>query len=203
MVQPATTATTERAYAELGHWRSKDDINGWNLLHLMNSYLEQLDEVEQLYRDQGSIPGWATIMDIDTATSSGIAWLAQFVGVSIPGDLTEDQQRAHAKGTAGFKRGTLAAIAGAAQVHLTGLKRVMITERDTSAYHLTVRTYGTETPDAAAVNAALQAQKPAGLILVHQVAAGATYAELDTAFGTFADEKAAFATYANQTLWIP
>lgn len=203
MVQPATTATTERAYAEIGHWRSRDEANGWSLLHLMNSYLKQLDTVEDLYRDDGDTPGWANVMDIDVVPATGIAWLAQFVGVSIPGGLTEVQQRQRATETAGFRRGTRAAIEGAARVHLTGAQQVITYERDDSPYHLTVRTYLAETPNAAKVAAALAEQKPAGLIITHQVATGADYGQLDTLHTTYAAMDTAYGTYENQTLFIP
>jgi hypothetical protein len=83
----------------------------------------------------------------------------------------------------------------AAQPHLTDSKTVMLFERDTSAYHLSVRTLTDETPDEDKVLRALMSQKPAGIVLDYDTVSGQTYLQLRTDYATYTLVEADYETY--------
>lgn len=153
------------------------------------------EEVNGYVRDSDAGPGWSMFLDVDRCPFKALPWLAQIVGVTLPSDVTDGQARALIRATGGFQRGTVAAIRGAAQPLLTGTQTVIVEERTDSAYTLTVITYTSETPDPAAVEAAIRAQKPAGLVLTYLNVAGQTYRELLTNHPTYQDVLDTYSTY--------
>ena len=202
MARPVVTATTEEAYAALGPLTGPDERFDYPLLKYVASVTEPLDIVNRLARDTDEAPGWATVFDPARTPDEFVGWLGQFVGVRELVGLTPTAQRMRIKETAGWKRGTLAAIEGAARQFLTGSRQVRVYERDGSAYRLRVRTFTAETPDPDAVLRALLEQKPAGLVLTYEVATGATYTQMDGAHVTYSDMDAAYPTYRDQTLVV-
>lgn len=105
------------------------------------------------------------------------------------------RQRVRIKDKLGFERGSREAMINAAKSWLTGTKSVYFNERDTSPYHLTVSTKLSETPDPASVAAALQAQKPAGLVMVVQTIAGQDWNNLVATRASWTAVGAAYATW--------
>jgi hypothetical protein len=197
-----TTPFQEELYAQIAAWADADP-GVWDLLNYIGAIASMFDQIETYARDQpDGRPGYAILMDPDTAPSEALGWLAQFVGVGLQDGLSDAAQRARIKSTDGFKRGTAGAIVGAAQQYLTGTKTVILRERDPSvdvanggAYGFTVLTYASETPDQAAVLAALTAQKPAGLLMQYNVVTGANYLLIRTTYATYTTLRAGFATY--------
>lgn len=145
---------------------------------------DMFQEVENLSADTDAGPGWSMILDVDRARSSDLGWLAQWIGVRLLPSLSDAAQRARIKATDGFKRGSPDAIIGAARQFLTGPQTVILRERDAAAcaaqpaYGLTVITYTSQTPNPALVQAAVRAQKPAGLVLNFEVVPGQDYLSL-------------------------
>lgn len=162
--------TTQRLYAALGVVAQPDDDNGDVLLALIDSVGSQLDPITQVVSDTDDGPGWSSVLDLDRCPSWALRWLGQFVGVTVPATVDDDDARATIANEAGFGRGTLAAMQAAAAPFLQSGHSVVFTERTPDAYHLT-----------AAVDEAW---------LV-----GATYAELSTEYPLYTDLEAAFATY--------
>jgi hypothetical protein len=188
-------------YDGLEPWKSAD-ANG-HLLAFVHAIAGQLQDVTDLVRDSDTAIGWSSVVDLDRAPSEALAWLGQFVGVTVSGDLDDASQRIRIRETQRFQRGTVAALQGAARQFLTGGRTVHITERDTSPYHLKVTTFVTETVDSGLVDAALQAGKPAGLVLDYEVSTGATYGDLKTTGMTYAELGAMYATYGEMKLAVP
>ena len=58
-------------------------------------------------------------------------------------------------------------------------------------------TLTSETPDPAAVLAALLAQKPAGIVLTYRQVAGWDYQQMTAEGGTYADQSADYTTYTD------
>jgi len=125
------------------------------------------------------------------------------VGLELSPSLSLEAQRQALKTTAGFRRGTATAIAGAAQQYLTGSKAVQIVERDGNAYRFTVRTFANETPNPAKVEAELLAAKPAGLIMNYEVFVGQTYGELRDTGKTYSQLSDEYPTYFDMTTSVP
>lgn len=137
-----------------------------------------LQDVDDLARDDGTWPGWAKLVDLNETPDEALDWLAQFVGVRPLQGISTAQKRARITSKEGFRRGSPQAMVSAAQNYLTGTKSVILLERDTSAYHLTVHTYTSETADSNAVELALISQKPAGLVMDYSTVPGQTWAQM-------------------------
>ena len=202
---PATFAG--RLYDMLAPVAQLDPLYAWSLLILCNAIGVPYQLVEDLVRDTPEGPGWSAIMDADRCPPDALPWLAQFAGVRIPPGMTDvDAQRAWVKSTDGFNRGTPSALIGAAKSTLTGAQRLIFRERDGAAqgdpsspdyaYHLTVYSYATETPDATATLNALLAQKPGGIVLHYHAATMQDYQNVKTTNASYAVVKSTFKDYA-------
>lgn len=134
--------------------------------------------VDDLVRDSELGEGWSPLLDAQRAPTEALPWLGQLVGVRLMAGLSEPARRQRIAETDGFRRGSLAALVGAARQHLTGLQRVVVRERDGSAYRLTVITFDSQTPYPDRVAAALAEQKPAVIVLDYRVETGQDYRQL-------------------------
>lgn len=174
-----------------------DEENGWALLTLCGAIGEMFQQVRDLGSpDPDGNPGWSQLLDVTRCPTAYLPWLGQFVGVQVDTSLTDTQQRSQITNEAGMARGSLAAIRGAAQKYLTGSRTVQILERvGGDAYAFTVVTYTSETPDSAAVSAALAAAKPAGLVMTYEAVTGQIWAQLEANYATWADVIAAYTTW--------
>lgn len=171
-----THPTTDRLYDAVGPGITGLDPQG--ILRLwIDGPASLLGEVDDIVRDTDDGLGWSR--EFDTAFATHPRWTAQFLGVTVPDDVSDSTARELIATRPSFRRGTVDALKATAAMLLTGTRHVGVRERDGSAYRLTVTTYTTETPDVAAVNAALQAAKPAGLVLTHQVVAPTSYSALE------------------------
>jgi hypothetical protein len=206
MPRPAVSAFTTELYDGLPErFRLGEEERGWPLLLFCEGIAQMFLEVEGLVRDtDDGEPGWSALLDIDRVPSEDLGYIAQFVGVRLLVGLSDAAQRQRIRETSGQQRGKPDAIKGAARQYLTGTQRVDLFERDGGdPYKVRVRTFVTETPDQNAVYLAIMAEKPAGLVLVYELAPGMTYAELDAAWGTYADMTATGRTYAQLTAGVP
>lgn len=147
MPAPTLTHTGQRLYDALAPFAYDDENQGWVLAYYCQALAAQIDEVADLTRDtDDGDPGYAGLFDLDTIAEDYLPYVGQFIGVQIPGNLTDDAKRLRIRETDGFKRGTPSAIKGAARQYLTGDKQVFLVERHGGAYRLTVTTYEDETP---------------------------------------------------------
>lgn len=177
MIRPDVVELTERTYAALGGGLTHGDDEDWLLLSLIDGVTRQHTSVA-VAADTPEGPGWSALLDVDRAPSYALGYLGQFRGVTLDGNLDDASQRLRILETAGSKRGSPGAILGAARQYLTGNRNVILEERTPTAYSYRVSTYLGETPDPAAVEAALVAQKPAGLLLDYVVIEGVTIDDL-------------------------
>jgi hypothetical protein len=184
----APDSFAHRLYVALAPLAQQDQANAWSLLILCNAVGTMFQLLEDYVRDTPDGPGWSALMDLDRCPTEALPWLAQFAGVRLLPGTTDAEQRERINSTDGFRRGTVGAIAAAAQRTLTGTKTVGITERDGGdAYAFAVATYATETPDTLATYNALLAAKPAGLIMTYSSGVGGqTYGVLDTRVASYA-----------------
>lgn len=177
-----THPTTEALYDAIGQGITSQDPLG-----LLKTWLDGptslLGEVDDVVRDGDTYIGWAGELTADGTHRT--RWTGQLLGVVIPDSADDATARALILSRPAFRRGTVGALRQAAEMHLTGTRRVDILERDTSAYHLTVRTYAQETPDPAVVLRDLLAAKPAGLVLAYVVLTGDPYDSRDAEFATY------------------
>jgi len=195
-----------RLYLALAPLAQDDESTGWNLLVYVNAHGTMFQLVEGLVRDTADGPGWSPLLNLQLCPPDALPWLGQMIGVRIPPGVTDPAaQRRWIAETDGWSRGTTAALMGACRATLTGKQRIVFRERDGAvygdggspnyAYHLTVNTYTSETPDPTATLNALLAQKPGGIVLHYATVTGQDYLILQTNHATYADVKAAYATY--------
>jgi hypothetical protein len=156
--------------------------------------------VDDIVRDTPEGVGWSSLLDPDRAPTWALRWLAQFVGVQAAPGTDETWLRQAIRTPAGWRRGTIQAIRDAVGPLLTGGRTIIIIERAGGAwsaadnpYHFTVATFIDETPDPAAVVAAVGKQKPAGMVasvvtITHWVllTIQANYASLNAVSAAFA-----------------
>jgi len=186
-----------RLYASLAPLAEYDPSTSWSLLILCNAIGIPFQLVEEWVRDTPEGPGWSLLLDLDRCPDEALPWLAQFVGVRLLPDSTPDDQRHRIASTDGFRRGTPAAMRGAAQATLTGGRSVVFRERYGDPYVLDVLTYTSQTPDPAATERALISQKPGGIVLTYRTADGQDWQSVKDRFATWADVKATYATWAD------
>jgi hypothetical protein len=185
-----------RLYAALAPLAYAEESTSWALLVYCNALGVMYQLIEDLVRDTSDGPGWSLLLDLDRCPDWALPWLGQFAGVRVISGSTPDQMRARIASTDGFKRGTVAALMGAAQATLTGAKAVVFRERDHDpadtpnyAYYLSVRTYADQTPNPSATLAALMTQKPAGIVLNYAAASGQDWQQVKNDYATWGDVK--------------
>jgi hypothetical protein len=137
--------------------------------------------------------------DPDQADAKWLTWLAQLVGARLDPAATETEKRNTIKfATSGWRAGTRQAIADAAKTALTGSKYAVVMPHkipavgggvtDGDIWDVTIVTQTAETPDSAAVLAAVlrAGVKPAGVVL-HVSDYGSTWDLIEAYYPTFDD----------------
>ena len=196
MAPPVVSQFASDLYEDLEPLAYADAENGYALLTLCGALGALFQPIDDLVRDSPDGPGWSSLLDIDRSPTDALPWLAQFVGVQLTPGLSDAQERAQIRAETGMQRGTVASIKAAAAKLLTGTQTVQLIERTPDPYSFTVITAADETPDPAAVEAALMAAKPAGLILNYNGSVtGQTWAQLIANYSTWAAVVAAFPTW--------
>jgi hypothetical protein len=185
-----------RLYGMLEPLAQYDPLNGWALVILLNAIGAEYQLVEDYVRDTPAGPGWSLLLDLNRCPSEALGWLAQFVGVRLLPGASDADSRHRIANVSGWWRGTPATIQQAAWRTLTGQARVYLTERDGDPYTLTVLTYSHETPNPAATEAAILAEKPAGIILNYVCQSGQLYSRVVTRVATYAALDAYYTSYA-------
>lgn len=195
MAVPDPSLAAPRLYDEVAPLTASEVANGYPLWQLCRA-LAAPKEQAQLLVDGHDEP-WGVVMDAETCPEWGMDWLAQFAGVTLTQGTSTTIRRGELRSDSRRRRGTPGMMIAAAQAHLTGTKAVVLRERDGSPYRLTVLTLAVETPEPALVEAALRAQKPAGLLLDYRTITGQDYQQLAASYVTYSDVAAAFVDYGD------
>lgn len=181
----------QRAYDQFPENLQSDDLEIYvTALGKMFEYMADLMESGP----NGEI-GWSALIDIARTPPEALSWLAQFVGVTTVPTLSDAAQRNYILSKPGWKRGSPEGMRIAIQPFLTGEKRVIIAERDTSPYHFSVFTFVNETPNASLVTQAILTQKPAGLFYTYTTTTGGDYAYVAAQYATYATLNTKYLTY--------
>jgi hypothetical protein len=166
---PALQAFGAILYDRLSPLAQPDPENDYALAKLCGAVGAMKDETHALVSDSEQGSGWSALLDVDRCPARFLPFLAQIVGERIPAGETAEASRNRIRFPQGPKRGTVGALEAAAKRTLAGSQFVLVLERTSSAYTLTVVTLTSETPDPTATNRDLQAAKPIGLVLTHVV----------------------------------
>lgn len=141
--------------------------------------------------------GWVDAFDIDGAAP---AWLAQLVGVRPDPTLTPDQQRDVIRSRAAWVTGTYRALLAAIQSALVSEKRVVIDERDSGAWHVTIYVYESDFAAGTtqeSIRALAEEHRPAGMTFDFVFYPSFSYAEAELAPDTYAEAELTAGTYAD------
>lgn len=208
MSRPVVSAPAERIYASVLPYQGGDADGGWLLLVLCEAAARTLGKPTEALRDDDVGSGWRRAYDPDRTPAWMLPWLAKHVGLPEIGPLSDAQVRALVRDAPRMRRGSIGAFTRAPRIFLANpnTDRVEILERDGGAYRVTVATYTSQTPDPAAVLAALLEQKPAGLVLTYVVSPGWIVGVLEAAADDYPNVgglEAAFPTVTDLEDYIP
>lgn len=133
--------------------------------------------IDDLAKDGGNgsdEPGWSQVLDLARAKDEWLRWLGQWAGYWAPEESPDwDIERERIVTRSAHRRGSVAILREAIQEQLSGTKTVIIQERLTGAYTISVSVYNSEiTTTAAKIEAHARAQKAAGLIMTFNVLSG-------------------------------
>lgn len=238
-VAPSVAGATTDLYNALGpipSFGAGDAVAGYPLLRFLDGLGQILQRLNDLALDDLATddPGWSILLDPTRCPTYGLPWLYQCAGGRFsPAENTDALQRAAITSRPSWLRGTVPALQAAAAPYLQEGQQVLVYERDTSPYHLTVvvsTAFGNGSYDVlesgydsynaidgafdsyeamaanfdqGGITAALQAAKAGSLVMAITFTAGSTYAVLDNAFDSYDALDAAFSTYAAESTWTP
>lgn len=152
-----------------------------------------------------SVTGTAELANPDAAPRTWLAWLAWLVGIDLDGIPDAEKRTAISLSSSLQRRGSKRAIIRATQRTLSGSKscRVYWNLSGTDPYLITVVTLTAQTANSSTTLAAAETEKPAGVDMILQTVAGATYAELAAEYADYDAVDAAFTDYDDLAAWVP
>lgn len=168
---PAMSSPGRDLYERLSPLAAYDEENDYAFAVLCGAIGAMWEQVAYLSEDRDERPGWAVMVDVETAPAYALPWLATHAGVKLTKGATEDVQRDEVRRRSGVARGRPASMRAKIATTLTGDNpSAQIIERaGGSAWQIVVRTRTDQTPDPAATFAAATSEKPGGDVLTHVV----------------------------------
>lgn len=138
-------------------------LNSTDLNHYIGGIGELFQEIEDYV-------GWDGLMDVDRIPEKGLPWLAQFVGVKLDYDNTEQGLRQQIRGHDRWGRGTPLSIIGPASKWIPNNSKLYMSERSPNPWHIT-------------------------FIMVDSPGPGQTYADVYDLWDSYHKVRASYATY--------
>lgn len=209
MTRPAVHAAAEQAYRLLPDYvRGADGGADYATLRFAAASavgLERAVDLLALADPSTSVTGTCELVNAAAAPRRFLAWLGWLVGVNTSGIADAYVRDAIANAAATQRRGSVGAIRDAVQRTLTGGRncRAYWNVSGTDPYLITVLTLTAETPDTASALAAAWTEKPAGIDLELQTAAGSTWADVVAQYPTWSAVVAAHPTWDDLATWLP
>jgi len=162
-----------RLYDRLRPWQDGDEDGGWVLLRLCEARAQAAAKSTDALRHDDNGSGWRRFLDPLRTPAWALPWLAQWVGSPTLVGLNETDQRTVVVTAPNLRRGTRPAMELLIRLYLADPSAQFdIVERDGSAYRFAVHTYTSTTLDPSALEQALRAVKPTGLVLSFTVTDG-------------------------------
>lgn len=206
LAPPAEDASNlwELLYDSLGSHRDDDGATNFALRRFCEAWCLPAQPLYDLVRERNDgTPGWGILFDVDRCPAACLPYLAQYVGVVITPEMSEEQIRNEIREPTGWARGREPAIRIAAQRTLTGARRVIIRPRTPKVGEHYIRTLKSETPDPVRTEAVLRAAVPAWECLDYAAIDGVAWTDIDAAWDTWADVDADFTTWGDLADTLP
>jgi hypothetical protein len=193
----------EELYAALGYHRETDPASGFSLRKFCEAWCSTLQPVYEIVRERDDGPAWAILFDVDLCPATSLPYLAQYVGVVLTPEMSEEQIREELREPTGWARGRLPAIRLTAQRTLTGTRRVIVRPRTPSVGKHYIRTLKAETPEEARTRVQVRAAVPAWEVLDYAAIDGVTWTDVDAGWDDWAEVAGAFDTWADLADLLP
>jgi Phage tail protein (Tail_P2_I) len=196
----------ELLYESLGFHVEDDAVSGEPLRKFCEAWCAPLQPVYEIVREREDSPPWAILFDVDNCPAASLPFLAQWVGVVITPEMSEEQIRNEIREPTGWKRGQPEALRIATRRTLTGENPLVIIHPRTPEAGVTyVRTLLSQTPDPVRTEAVIRAALPAWEVLEYEAIEGVTVADVAASpnWETVADLAAAFPSVQALTEILP
>lgn len=190
----------EILYNSLGYHRDLDAGTDFTLRKFCEAWCAPLQGIYDIVRERSDSPSWAILLDADNCPADSLPYLAQYVGVVITPEMSEQQIRNEIKEPTGWARGRPPAIRIATQRTLQSVEGeellVIIRPRTPEVGHHYVRTLLSQTPDPDRTEYVLRHAIPAWELLDYEAISGVTVADVAASakWKTVADLAAAWPT---------
>jgi hypothetical protein len=183
-------------YEGLGWFRRLDEEGSGDLRGMCEAIMAPLEPAYDISRPRLDRPGWDIAFDPDEAPVELLPWLAQFVGVQLTPEMSEQQMRDEIREPTGWKRGQDESIRVALRRTLVATVEgeeplVIIRPNTPSAGHHYIRTLASQTPEPERTKVVLRSKVPAWSVLDYEAITGLTYADLEASkYLTYAELEA-------------
>jgi hypothetical protein len=165
----------------------------WVLCDAIGAMFQQVEDLTAV-RDDG-LSGYANLLDINTIPAEWLGYLGQFVGVVLRTGFSDDEQREWVRQRRVSRRGRPATMKEDIGDTLTGTKFVQVVERIITAWHFTVITKPSETPDPDLTKRQILNHKPGPDTYNYDLIEKPTYRWARDTFPTYRDLLETFDTY--------
>lgn len=197
----------EELYEALGFHRGPDAEHGFALRVFCEGWCSTLQPVHDLVRERADGPAWAILFDVDRCPADSLPYLAQYVGVVITAEMSEEQIRNEIREPTGWARGQLPSIKIATRRTLRSVAGeelvVIVRPRTPEVGRHYVRTLLSQTPDPERARRIVRQAVPAWEVLDYAAIDGVTYADIAAAYDDYGALSAAFDDYAELRDLLP
>jgi hypothetical protein len=189
------TSLAELLYSGLPESFTRRDASG-HLRLLCEGLMAPLETTWDLVRPRTDRAGWDIALDPDECPAAALPWLAQWVGVEVTPEMSEQQLRDEIREPTGWKRGQDESIRVALRRTLVPLEGdgeplVIIRPNTPEVGRHYVRTLLAETPEPDRTEEVLRSRLPWWTRLDNEAITGVTYADLEASkYQTYAELEA-------------
>jgi hypothetical protein len=198
----------EQLYNSLGYHRETDPATGYALRRFCEAWCAPLQRIHDIVRERPSFPGggpndaflpsFGVLFDPDLCPAESLPYLAQFVGVVITPEMSEEQLRNEIREPTGWKRGQPESLRIATRRTLQPVADeepiVIIRPRTPEPGRHYIRTLLAQTPDPARTEGVILENLPAWELLDYEAIDGVTVLDVASSakWTTVADLAAAW-----------
>ena len=197
-------ALWEQLYDALGFHREADPDQGYALRKFCEAWCAAIVPAYDLVRERadGTAP-WGILFDAERCPAESLPYLAQYVGVVITPEMSEEQIRDEIGQPTGWSRGQEASIRIACQRTLTGARRVTVRPRTPSPGFHYIRTLAWETPEPDRTEAVLRRSVPAWEVLDYEAVVGVAWEDVAASWADWSTITSTFDSWADLADTLP
>jgi hypothetical protein len=191
------TTFTSGVQASLEPWN--DEAGAWQAMTA--ALAAMFEQAFGVVADQGSpdqpatyTAGWSNLLNPTTCPTAYLPYLSLYNGTNVAPGTDDADARSIIKAESGFSRGTPASIVAAAQRNLSGTQSCILLERTPDPYQITLVMRPEQVINQTALQNAVLATKPAGILCNFVYSDGWIINQMEGAYATITLLEAAFAT---------